>query len=117
MQTKNENNILLSDDLKDIIDLDSISTSKETLFCASMFNKQFSVLSYKESAKKSMLTIMLEEKDLLRLFSDHVEQISLSLGDEVLRNYNLSKDLMSFKIEQGLKNIYKVKISLKKEID
>lgn len=64
-----------------------------------------------------MLTIMLEEKDLLRLFSDHVEQISLSLGDEVLRNYNLSKDLMSFKIEQGLKNIYKVKISLKKEID
>lgn len=116
MQIKNENNIFLSDDLKDIIDLDNITVSEDFLLCVNAFNKKLSVLSYKETSRKSILSIMIDEKDLLSLFSSHACHISLSLDEEVLRKYSLPKDLSSFKIEPGLKNIYKVKLVLKKEI-
>lgn len=115
MQTKNENQIFLSDDLKDIIDLDNLSKDESAYLNFEINNKKLSVLSLKETLTKRKLTIMLDEKDLQSLFSKQQNIVFIKLGQETLSSYDLSKDLVSFKIEKSFKNIYNVKLTFIKE--
>ena len=115
MQTKNKNQIFLSDGLEDIIDLDNLSKD-ESAYLSIVFNsKKLSVLSLKETVSERKLTIMLDKKDLQSLFSKQQSIVSIKLGQETLSNYDLSKDLVSFKVKKGFKNIYNTKLTFKKE--
>jgi hypothetical protein len=115
MQTKNENQIFLSDDLKDIIDLSNLSKDENAYLSFEINNKKLSVLSLKETPTKRKLTIMLDEKDLQSLFSKQQDIVFVKLGQETLSTYDLSKDLASFKIKKCFKNIYNVKLTFIKE--
>lgn len=115
MQTKNENQIFLSDDLKDIIDLDNLSKDESAYLNFEINNKKLSVLSLKETETKRKLTIMIDKKDLQSLFSKQQCIVFVKLGQEILSSYDLSKDLVSFKIKKGFKNIYNAKLTFTKE--
>ena len=115
MQTKNENQIFLSDDLKDIIDLDNLSKDESAYLNFEINNKKLSVLSLKETETKRKLTIMIDKKDLQSLFSKQQCIVFIKLGQEILSSYDLSKDLVSFKIKKGFKNIYNAKLTFIKE--
>lgn len=115
MQTKNENQIFLSDDLKDIIDLDNLSKDESAYLNFEINNKKLSVLSLKETETRRKLTIMIDEKDLQSLFSKQQHIVFIKLGNETLSSYDLSKDLVSFKIKKGFKNIYNAKLTFIKE--
>lgn len=115
MQTKNENQIFFSDDLKDIIDLDNLSKDESAYLNFEINNKKLSVLSLKETETKRKLTIMIDEKDLQSLFSKQQHIVFIKLGSETLSSYDLSKDLVSFKIKKGFKNIYNAKLTFIKE--
>ena len=115
MQTKNENQIFLSDDLKDIIDLDNLSKDESAYLNFEINNKKLSVLSLKETETKRKLTIMIDKKDLQSLFSKQQCIVFIKLGQETLSSYDLSKDLVSFKIKKGFKNIYNAKLTFTKE--
>ena len=115
MQTKNENQIFLSDDLKGIVDLDNLSKDESAYLNFEINNKKLSVLSLKETETKRKLTIMLDEKDLQSLFSKQQNVVFIRLGQETLSIYDLSKDLVSFKIKKGFKNIYNAKLTFIKE--
>ena len=115
MQTKNENQIFLSDDLKDIIDLDNLSKDESAYLNFELNNKKLSVLSLKETETKRKLTIMIDKKDLQSLFSKQQCIVFVKLGQEILSSYDLSKDLVSFKIKKGFKNIYNAKLTFTKE--
>lgn len=115
MQIKNENQIFLSDDLKDIIDLDNLSKDESAYLNFEINNKKLSVLSLKETETKRKLTIMIDKKDLQSLFSKQQNIVFIKLGQETLSSYDLSKDLVSFKIKKGFKNIYNAKLTFIKE--
>ena len=115
MQIKNENQIFLSDNLKDIIDLDNLSKDESAYLNFEINNKKLSVLSLKETEAKRKLTIMIDEKDLQSLFSKQQHIVFIKLGNETLSSYDLSKDLVSFKIKKGFKNIYNAKLTFIKE--
>ena len=115
MQTKNKNQIFLSDGLEDIIDLDNLSKDESSYLTIELNGKKLPVLSLKETVAERKLTITIDEKDLLCLFSKQQSIVSIKLGQKTLSNYDLSKDLVSFKIKKGFKNIYNTKLTFKKE--
>jgi|11_taG_2_1085331.scaffolds.fasta_scaffold26082_2 bifunctional DNase/RNase len=115
MQTKNKNQIFLSDGLEDIIDLDNLSKDTSAYLTIELNGKKLPVLSLKETAVERKLTIMIDEKDLQSLFSKQQKIASIKLGQKTLSNYDLSKDLVSFKIKKGFKNIYNAKLTFTKK--
>ena len=115
MQTKNKNQIFLSDGLEDIIDLDNLSKDESAYLTIELNGKKLPVLSLKETVAERKLTITIDEKDLLCLFSKQQSIVSIKLGQKTLSNYDLSKDLVSFKIKKGFKNIYNTKLTFKKQ--
>jgi len=111
MQTKNENQLFLSDDLKDIIDLNDLSKDKSSYLNFVINEEKLPVLSLKKTCSKCKITIMLDEKVLQSLFSNQKSTVFIKLGSKTVSSYDLSKDLFSFKVKKGFKNIYNTKLT------
>ena len=115
MQTKNESQLFISDELEDIIDLNSLTSDDPESFCFALGDKEFPVLSYTESKKKYKLTINVEEKALQKLILKQIDNAFLVFNDHKIKEFKSQQDLIKIKVEKKLKNIYNIKLVFSKE--
>lgn len=115
MQTKNKNNLFISDELKDIVDLNSLTTEDTVSFFFLLEEKEFPVFSYVESKKKYKLALCLEENILQRLILKQIDDSFLCFNSNKIKQFKNQKDLIKIKVKKTFKNIYNVKLIFNKE--
>lgn len=115
MQTKNENQLFISDELKNVVDLNSLTSDDLDSFFFVIDDKKLPVLSYEENKKKYKLTINVEENALQRLISKQIDESFLLFNGDKINQFKIQKDLVKIKTKKTFKNIYNVKLVFNKE--
>ena len=115
--SKNINNILMSDELQDIVDFHEEENNSSMLsVLLKIDNKEISspVLLYKKTNKKTIVDILISNNDITGLILESFRYIKILFDEKEIKFFNLKKNIVSYKIKQYEKNIYKVRFFIKK---
>jgi hypothetical protein len=116
MQTNSDNRIFISEGFEDIVDIDNLSkelVSEELLMF--MNNEKASVLSFKETCSRYVLTFVSSNKTLQKLILKQIEHVLLKVNNIVVFDLLYKDNLIKLKIKYLSKNSYRIKLYFKKE--
>lgn len=108
------NSLYLSDSLKDKIDFNADTMTD--VFYVKINGQNYDLQRYKNTESKINFTFFLEKPLFKKIILSRFNSLDLYVENIKARTFTVDKENIRIKIKK-LKNIYKVKLSLKKSLD
>jgi hypothetical protein len=116
INSNNDNRIFISEGYEDIVDIDNLS--KESIpeeLLMFMDNEKSTVLSFKETYLRYVLTFVSSNKTLQKIILKQIEHVLLKVNNKVVFDLLYKDNLIKLKIKYLSKNSYRIKLYFKKE--
>ena len=110
----NTNNLYVSDSLKDKVDFNESLTTD--VFYVKINDHNYDLHKYKNTGDIVTFKFFLEKPQFKKIILSRFNELDLYVDNIKARTFTVDKENITIKIKK-LKNIYKVKLSLKRELN
>lgn len=113
---KNKNNVFVSESIKDIVDFNEESVSKNNTFEISLDDlNRYPVLSYSKKKDKFTIYTQIDEKCLNSVILETFDKIKLYIKETEVKLFLFENYLVTYKIIYNENNNYLLKIKVRRK--
>ena len=113
---KNKNNVFVSESIKDIVDFNEESVSKNNTFEISLDDlNRYPVLSYSKKKDKFTIYTQIDEKCLNNVILETFDKIKLYIKETEVKLFLFENYLVTYKIIYNENNNYLLKIKVRRK--